>query len=46
MRIKPRTVVAATVVGAAVLLLSGALDKFFLHATGTTVRREAPRGRS
>ncbi|WP_263407327.1 hypothetical protein [Micromonospora craniellae] len=42
MRIKPRTVLAATVVGAAVLLLSGALDKLLLHGTGTVVRREGP----
>jgi len=41
MRIKRTT--AVTVAGAAVLLVvTGAMDKFFLRATGTVVRRERP----
>jgi len=42
MRIKRTTVVA--VVGAgALLVMTGAIDKFFVRTTGTVVRRERPR---
>lgn len=40
MRIKPSTIAAATVASVAALLLSGAVDKFFVRVTGTVVRRE------
>ena len=41
MRIK-RTAVAAVVGAGALLVMTGALDKFFVHVTGTVVRRERP----
>ena len=43
MRIKPMTVAAVVVSATALLLATGALDKLFLRATGTVVRREVPR---
>jgi len=43
MRIKRTTVVAATVGAGVLLVVTGALDKFFLRTTGTVVRREGPR---
>lgn len=43
MRIKPRTVAVAAVIGVVALVLSGAVDKFFVRVTGTVVRREGGR---